>query len=135
MMPETIILDVADVMKKFHETAATSDHYSYSPHMPFFIQEMTNRVVDCLRDRRMASHKLHSLVQEISFGRYVHPTAGHVPAEFAPLVLELGHGVLAQLDEYKVYDLQGRLPYHFWVPPFKVDPGELLLQRTEGLAK
>ncbi len=133
MAPETLILDTGETLRKIRRAAEVNDHASYATHGPFFVQEIAGRVVDCLRERRSASYKLHWLVQEIESARYVHPTVGFVPSEFAPLVEELGHVLLSQLDEYRVYDLQGHLPYHYWVPPYKVSPDDVMLQHTQGL--
>jgi len=133
MAPDTIILDTHEVMSKIRHTASLSDCQSYAPHMPQFIQDLTDVVVGSLKNRAKAGYELSVLVEEIRSGQCHSPSGGFIPSEFADLVGELGTTILKQLDENKAYNLQQTLPYHYWIPPWRVDFDDVMLQRTQGI--
>jgi len=131
MAPDRLILDTRAVMRKITQRAQLCDHISYATHGEGFVQTLAGNVIECLRDRKKASFHLHTLVADVTSGLQ----EDHIPPEFAPLIEELGHTVLRQLDEFKVFTVDGKLPYQYYIPPFKVDPDDLMLQRIEGLAR
>ncbi|MNU19502.1 hypothetical protein D3C71_77310 [compost metagenome] len=131
MVPEQIILDTSEVVRKIQEKAKVCDHISYATHGEFFLQTLAGQVIESLRDRRQASLRLHTLVNEVASSMH----EDSIPPEFAPLIEELGHVVLRQLDEHKAFNVDGVLPYQYWIPPFKADAEDLMLQRMHGLAK
>jgi hypothetical protein len=133
MAPDTIILDTQEVMNKIRHAASVSDCQSYAPHVPQFLQELTDVVVDSLKHRAKAGYELSVLVDEIRTGQCHSPSGGFIPAEFADLVHELGTTILRQLDENKAYNLQQTLPYHYWIPPWKVGFDDVMLQRTREI--
>lgn len=106
--PNSIILDTSNIVSRIREL---TEHVRLLEGR-YFITDLLEDVMYCLRDAKKFPTELNDLVYEIASGRYQY---GYLLLEdsLAPLIQELGEAIFYQLKTWNVYLPDGTLPYHY----------------------
>lgn len=130
--PTNLVLDVGGYIRQLKELAAMNVHRCDFCALPEAVIDITQEVVQRIRDRRYAQKRLREFAAEIQAGA-CNAGGSILPPVFAPVVLSLGQEMVRQLEMVGAYLPDSVLPYHLHVLPRLSDNITVVLERTNEL--
>lgn len=127
MLPEYIILDTNNLLRQLRQLSVGLERQEGK----YFSEDITQDLLDCLRNLHTASSELLHFVKLFEGGGYEYGYTV-LSREYATPVLELGLSVLNQLTLLGLYNAEGELLYYYR-PIADPDFAEIILKRIDYL--
>ncbi len=108
MGPEYLILESQDKLLFLDQMAREANF----EHDEFFSSYMVNEIIERCKCLQFATTELNAFIASVYVGEaeYGYDT---IPESFADSLLDLGEFILSQLIEFRLYDIDGVLRYHY----------------------